>query len=369
MKDIDLRQGEALEEMATIPDGTVNLVLTDPPYNIGKDKAWDNRKTPEYIEFMGKCFREFERVLKPNGQMYFFHNDMPTISMLMEWIRRNTDFVYNSFIVCNKENFRSLSWKNPKKENTLRSWFNTCEYILLYVKGDCIHSEWDTTGWERVKLDVNNFRSLRKYAYEMLCWICGEKPPSGKEVERKLGSRQAEHFFYCIPDRKKVLETIGGREDHFTRYGSTQWELCTEETYNALIERFGIDKWEGFREYESLRQEYESLRFTHHLDAEHNNVFSMKRGKERYYHPCQKPQDILERLIYTSTNQGDTVLDCFMGSGSTGVACVNLRRNFIGIEMDRRSFKIARERIEGAPGASPERSAHRMYKPERRGKQ
>ena len=63
-------------------------------------------------------------------------------------------------------------------------------------------------------------------------------------------------------------------------------------------------------------------------------------------HPTQKPVALLEYLIKTYTNEGETVLDNCMGSGSTGVACVNSNRNFIGIELDERYFNIAKERIE-----------------------
>ena len=71
--------------------------------------------------------------------------------------------------------------------------------------------------------------------------------------------------------------------------------------------------------------------------------FNTERTK---YHPTQKPLLLCEYLIKTYTNGGDTVLDNCMGSGSTGVACVNTNRNFIGIELDEDYFNIAKERIE-----------------------
>ena len=68
--------------------------------------------------------------------------------------------------------------------------------------------------------------------------------------------------------------------------------------------------------------------------------------KEKPIHPTQKPVDLLEYLIKTYTNEGETVLDNCMGSGSTGVACVNTNRDFIGIELDENYFQIAKNRIE-----------------------
>ena len=66
------------------------------------------------------------------------------------------------------------------------------------------------------------------------------------------------------------------------------------------------------------------------------------------YHPTQKPVPLLEYLVKTYTNEGETVLDNCMGSGSTGVACVNTGRRFIGIELDKQYFDIAQKRIEEA---------------------
>ena len=68
--------------------------------------------------------------------------------------------------------------------------------------------------------------------------------------------------------------------------------------------------------------------------------------KRNRLHPTQKPVELLEYLIKTYTNENDIVLDNCMGSGSTGVACINTNRNFIGIELDESYFKIAKERIE-----------------------
>lgn len=62
-------------------------------------------------------------------------------------------------------------------------------------------------------------------------------------------------------------------------------------------------------------------------------------------HPTPKPIDLIEKYIILSTKENDIVLDPFMGSGSTGVACVNTNRNFIGIELDQKYFEIAKERI------------------------
>ena len=73
-----------------------------------------------------------------------------------------------------------------------------------------------------------------------------------------------------------------------------------------------------------------------------------KFNRDRGYHPTQKPVALLEYLIKTYTNEGETVLDNCMGSGSTGVACVNTNRNFIGYELNEKYFEIAEKRINEA---------------------
>ena len=89
-------------------------------------------------------------------------------------------------------------------------------------------------------------------------------------------------------------------------------------------------------------KEYEAFTGFPHNVLEYQNVI----GKQAL-HPTQKPVDLCEYLIKTYTNEGETVLDNCMGSGSTGVACKNLNRNFIGIELDETYFNIARDRLNG----------------------
>ena len=301
---------DCLEGMKDIPDDSVDLVLTDPPYNIGKAK-WD--KVPNYIEWCGKWFIECQRVLKDNGSFYWWHNDMVQIAQLMEWLRNNSDFVFNSFIIWDKGDFRALAWKNPSEANNLRSWFNTCEYCLFYTFQD-------ETGLTTVMLDTNNFPTMRRY-FKRLQEYIGQ---GLKQINAKMGHRKAEHAFY---------------------WKTTQWDMPTPETYKQLIDTFGIDKWDGFREYEDLRREYEDLRYVHNLDANHNNVWKSTGRNNGKQHPTQKPIDLMERIVKTSSKEGGIILDPFIGSGTTAIACINTNRNYIGFELDKHYCDIANERI------------------------
>ena len=75
-------------------------------------------------------------------------------------------------------------------------------------------------------------------------------------------------------------------------------------------------------------------------------LINIKGIKGNKIHPSEKPIELMEHLILNSSNKGDIVLDCFMGSGSTGIACLNTNRKFIGIELDDNYFEIAKKRIE-----------------------
>ena len=334
--------GDCLDLMREIPDGSIDLIVTDPPYNIGKDRTWDARTDADYLAFMGEFFDECYRVLRENGQMYFFHNDMQKIAELMGLL---TSWTFGSFLVFPKPGFRKNVWGAPSDKNALRTWFNICEYALLYVKAQ---REGDRTGWERVSLDVNNFVPLRKYAYEMLCYIGGALhiAQARSQETSEAGGRSTSSIAALA--KRRVFSDLGGRTDHFTRYGSTQWGLATPETYQLLTDRYNLRSWDGYREYEDLRREYEDLRPVHTLDKDHCNVWSADWTSGPRYHACQKPLEILERMIRCSSRPGDVVLDSFAGSGSTGVACVHTGRDFIGMEMDGGYFEIAKKRIEEA---------------------
>jgi site-specific DNA-methyltransferase (adenine-specific) len=93
----------------------------------------------------------------------------------------------------------------------------------------------------------------------------------------------------------------------------------------------------------------ESQRYSYPKNILKYNKIKNECNSRKRLHPTQKPLELMEYLIKTYTNEGETVLDFTMGSGSTGVAASNLKRNFIGIEMDKGYFDIASERINKKP--------------------
>lgn len=95
--------------------------------------------------------------------------------------------------------------------------------------------------------------------------------------------------------------------------------------------------------------------FTVNDDYYPKSIIEFSNAGRNKTHPTEKPTPLLEYLIKTYTNEGETVLDNCMGSGSTGVACINTGRNFIGMELDKKYFQISKERIEkaGVENAEP----------------
>jgi DNA modification methylase len=313
-------QRDCLEGMAAIPDKNVDLIVIDPPYNIGiKGAEWDKYGKEEYAEFMSNVFRECERVLKDNGSFYWFHNEMPQIAKLMTWLDDNTHFIFNSFITWDKGDWRALSWKNPSERSNLRCWFNTSEYCLFYTFQD--------DAGLKIAFNHEKFNAIGKYFKD-------EREKSGL-TKTKCDEIMGVKSSYYIWENTKI-------DDHHTV------RIPRQELYEKLqLTGFWQKPYEELRrEYNELRSEFENDRYTHNLDENHNNLWRYKTENTGKYHACQKPLTVIERIIKTSSNENDVVLDCFMGSGTTALAAARLGRNFIGFERESEYVRIANQRLE-----------------------
>jgi DNA modification methylase len=312
-------QMDCIEGMRLLPDDSVDLIVIDPPYNIGKDKRWDKwRSVDDYVAWMTEVFRECERVLKPNGSFYWFHNDLNQIWRLMQAIEENTKFIFKSFITIDKPD-NSFVKDLYGSQKHFRNYLNLAEYCLFYTFQD-------ETGLTRVMGDYGNFESIKRYFKE-------EK----QRIESELGIR--------LKDRLKWTT-------HFHWFAQGQsWGMCTKERYEELRRAFPgyfTRPYESLRqEYEQLRQEYEKQRYTFNASDGVKNVWAYSfREDPKTKHPTQKPVRLLEDIIRYSSNEGAIVLDCFMGSGTTAVAAVRLGRNFIGFEREPEYVRIANQRLE-----------------------
>jgi len=308
--------GDCLIESDKIESGSVDLILTDLPYgtmNGFKGIDWDFAIEPK------KVYEIANRILRKNGKMVLFSQEPYTSKMINEAI---ANIPFNYRMIWEKDNFANalIAKKAP---------LNYYEDVLVFSKNHQKH-------------DFEGMHPLRPYFKNVMDFI----GLNLKQINNKLGHRRAEHTFYI---------------------DSTQYGLCTEKTYNELVEVFGIDKMECFKNFDELKQidtEYRT-ELLRQMNEQHPSTFNLWEGnkyksnilkyKKDYngYHPTQKPVLLLEDLIKTFSNEGDLVVDLTMGSGSTGVACKNTNRSFIGIEKDENYFKIAEQRINARTLFSP----------------
>jgi len=244
-----LINGECIEEMKKIESGSVDMVLTDPPYGTTKCK-WDS-----VIPF-DKMWEQLNRITKSNGAIVLFGNE-PFASYLR---------------MSNIKNYKyDWVWEKTKAGNFIQAKnmpLKLNELILVFSNGVVIHKG----------------QSKRRMDYF---------PQGVKAVDKEW-------------TRPEVYDS----EHNFKRPSHKTSRKITQEGFPSTVLKFG---------------------------SVHNPP-----------HPTQKPVELMEYLVKTYTCENETVLDFTCGSGTTGVACKNLNRNFIGIELDENYFNIAKERIASA---------------------
>jgi len=235
---IDLRLGDCLEVMKSIPSGSIDAIITDPPYGTTACK-WDS-----VIDF-DLMWEQLNRIIKPNGAIVLFGSEPFSSALRMSNIKNyKYDWVW--------EKSKATNFLNAKKQ-PLRAKEN----ISVFYK----------------KQPVYNPQMSKGEAYN-------------KGVRKK----QTKDDVYGNFNQSEV-KSEGDRYPRDVMY------------------------------------------------------FKTAESEGKTFHKTQKPVALMEYLIKTYTNKGETVLDFTMGSGTTGVACKNTNRNFIGIEMDDNYFKIAEQRI------------------------
>src|SRR5699024_8452356 len=301
-----IHQGDCLELGSEIEPGTVDLILTDLPYgtieglggDIEKYKRLSGSKWDVAID-ANDVYAIANRILRNNGKMVLFSQE-PYTTLLVNEATSNVPFSYR------------MMWEKDHFANCLVSKKAPVSYyedILVFSKThdhEALHTLWEY--------------------FSMVMYYIGLKL---KQINQIMGHRRAEHTFYI---------------------GSTQFGLCTEETYNELIQAFGIDKMEGFKPYSELEAINGRYLSTFNLWEGNKYKSNILKYKKDYngFHPTQKPLLLLEDLIKTFSNDGDLVVDLTCGSGSTCVAAQNAGRSFIGIEKEKEYVDIANDRIKSS---------------------
>ena len=245
MTSIVIKNGDCLELMKTIPDGSVDMVLTDPPYGTTQCK-WDS-----VIPFE-PMWAQLNRVTKKNGAIVMTAGQPFSSALVMS---NPKQFKHEWVWIKNRGSNFANTVREPMKEH---------EVVLVFSNG--------------------------KWTYN-------------KQMQPRTGG-----------GADRVKYDFGARTD--------------TEIYGEI----GAP---------SLRKG--DLRVPSSWQK-----FNTASGGEKTKHSTQKPVALMEYLIKTYTNEGETVLDFTMGSGTTGIAAKNLNRSFIGIEFDKDYYNIAKERIQNA---------------------
>lgn len=315
--------------MKQIPDKSIDLILCDLPYGF-TDCKWDS------VNPFPALWEQYRRLVKRNGVVVLFGNQPFTSTMV-------------------SSNFSEFShiwyWKKNNKTGALnarRQPMRNIEEICVFVLN------------QPSKNNEGLYKNLRNYFFN-------ELKKSGwkrSDVDNLLNSRMSSHYFtrgqqFQIPSAenyRKMQEATGcfdrpweSIKEEFKREKiSTPYTYNPQGVYDLETARVKVENKDNAgsvyggikpKTYYQTKTGYPSTLLK--IKNVHNT------GKTRF-HPTQKPVELLEYLILTYTNDGETVLDNCMGSGSTGVACINTKRRFIGIELDQKYFDIAKSRIEDA---------------------
>mgnify|MGYP003657038420 CR=1 FL=1 len=302
-----LYKGDCLIESDKIESGSVDLILTDLPYgNMNTDggrklgiNGWDLAIEPK------KVFDIANRILRKNGKMVLFSQEPYTTKLITEAIP-NIPFSYRA------------TWEKDNFAVALGAKVNMVSFtedVLVFSKELCY------TGTSPLKTIMEDYSI--KY---------------GKDYLIDLVFKEGR---YKTIDSAKAITSY-----KFGFNKGRRFELMDFKMYNYLSEF--IDFKETHQELKEIDNEFKK-KFASTFNLWEGNKYksNILKYKKDYdgHHPTQKPVLLLEDLIKTFSNEGNTVVDLTMGSGSTGVACKNTNRDFIGIEMNDEYYDIACERI------------------------
>jgi site-specific DNA-methyltransferase (adenine-specific) len=324
--DATLYLGDALEILPTLD--RVNHIIVDPPYFRVKNEDWDRQwsSRAEFLEWIGTLVAEFERILASNGSLYMFASPQMAGGVECEIGKR---FNVLNQIVWRKGKplFGVQGWSQKAKKEDLRQFVPQTERIVFAEHYGA--SKLPAEMAEDIGITASPFELIRKY-------IETEWSNAG------LKKRDANAACGFSPNCDAMASRF--------YFHKTEFQLPTSEHYQKMRDhanRHGGDFLS--REYEDLRREYEDLRrpFNVSADCQWGDVWDFDPvqgypGK----HPCEKPIAMMGHIIRSSTREGDVILDCFAGSGSTGEAALKLGRKAILIEKDPKWFDHACERLD-----------------------
>ena len=290
MKDVitenyQLMFGDCLERMKEIPSGSVDLILTDPPYVKMVSEKWDNLSDNEASDFYNKVFSEAGRILRHGGRCLMFgSNDT------LKYYYENSQLLHREILVVEKDVKKVSAGRNTKQ---YKQHVNHVEYVFVATK------------------------YAREYVRSLL-------------LDAKANTRLS---------AKEINEAIGVKSN-----GGGMWSIYTGN--NKCNQVPTKHQWLNFKSIFASLPEYSTFEEVFNNSLSKGSVLKgFDFTSKPRLHPTQKPVALLEYLIKTYTNEGETVLDFTAGSFSTGIASLNTNRRFIGIEMEEKYFNIGVNRM------------------------
>ncbi len=294
-KEALLVNGNSLELLKKIPDHSIALILTDPPYHTTKKRNIIGdisfSKDSEYIAWMKKYAIEWKRILKHNGSIFCFCSSVMSAQLQIMF---SEYFNVLSEITWTKPNAPGYDgWKQKMKKEALRQWYPHSEKIIFLenaAEGNLFKSYFgrQLTMWRK---SVN--MSTIKLAE--LTGSYGKVNHGGAVANWEAGRN--------IPNKEQF------------------------EKIRLILSKAGVT---GIPEYEDIIRPFHVNK-----DVEFTDVWTFENVRQyKGKHPAEKPVDLLEHAIKSTTYAGDIVLDCFAGSCSTGIAAIHLNRKVILLEID-----------------------------------
>ena len=329
--------GDNLEVLKSLPDESVDLIYIDPPFFSNRNYAviWGdkgeirsfedcwNGGVDTYINWMYKRVLELHRVLKSTGSMYL-HCDWHADAYLR---------VYVMDKIFGMENFRNeITWQRTSAHNDARKKMpNLSDKIYYYSKSkNYTYNPAFSELSEKYKTDFYRFQD-EKGMFRKDNLTGPKANPNDPEWRGYLPSTRGRSWSIS----KDAVRSLVSEEK--------AKQMSTLEKLDLLYDNNLIDiSGNGVPSFKRYLENSKGV-LIGDIWTDINNI--SPHAKEKIGYPTQKPEALLERIIKASSNQGDVVLDCFVGGGTTIAVAQRLGRHWIGIDQSPSAFGVSRERI------------------------
>ena len=289
MSNLVFKHQEGLEFLESIPDNSVDLILTDPPYITSRDSGMD------------KWVKHVEQQDSEGAENIKTEEDWEKLKTVEEW-----DAWFDKSKVSEKN--------RPKKLTSMKKDF--LKYGSIYGKKYAVttnYGKWDSEFTiEKLDLFVKHFHRILRDGGTCIIFFDIWKLTNLKDILEDSKFKQLRFIEWIKTNPQPINSSV----NYLTN--------CRE------IALLGIKKSKP-----TFNSKYDKGIYEHPLQG----------GKERF-HPTQKSLPLFEELINKHSNEGDLVLDCFAGSATTGVAALKTDRRFIGCELDKEYYEKASKRLE-----------------------